>query len=138
MHLRLKMIPAVSQKLTSLDIKTALNDFCHRYMVPTGHIFRNHFFHVNIFLVVFCNICDRNRLGWFLIGLEIYKENFCIGKLVSKKVTWWEPCRCRLTSTPVQVNFICFFPTSPYIYFKITKVQCMFNYFFFLLSHSFP
>ena len=63
----------------------------NKHIVPTGHFFRNYFFHVKIFLVVFCNICNRNPLGWVLTGLDIYKENLCIKKLVAKKVTWWEP-----------------------------------------------
>ena len=33
----------------------------------------------------FCNNFNKNHSGWFLADLEIYKENFCIGKLVAKK-----------------------------------------------------
>ena len=57
--------------------------------VPTGHFFRNHFLHTKIFLVVFCNICNRYPLGLVLTGLEIYKENFCTGKLVAKNLLGW-------------------------------------------------
>ena len=45
-----------------------------------------------IFLVVLCNICNRYPLILILTGLKIYKENFCIGKLVAKKVSWRKPC----------------------------------------------
>ena len=48
------------------------------------------FFHTEI-LVVFCSICNRYPVGLFLIDLEVYKKNFCIEKLVTKKVTSWEP-----------------------------------------------
>ena len=57
--------------------------------------FRNHFFLSKIFLIVFCYIFNRKLQRWCLTVLEIYKENFCIGKLVAKKVTWWKPCNSR-------------------------------------------
>ena len=51
------------------------------------------FFPTNIFLMVFCNVCNRYSSGLILTDLEIYKKNFCIGKQIAKKVTWWEPCK---------------------------------------------
>ena len=74
----------------------ALASFCTTtmyYKVTTGHFFLNHFFHTKISLVVFYNICNRYPFLFFLTCLEIYQENFCIGKLIAIKMAWWEPCR---------------------------------------------
>ena len=58
--------------------------------VPTDYFFRNQFFLTKEFLIVFCNICIKNRSKRSLMVWEIYKEIFYIGKLFAKKVAWWE------------------------------------------------
>ena len=71
------VLQKVGVKINSLCNYLSLH-MCFR--VSTCHFFRNHFIHTKIFLVVFCNICKRYLLGLILTGLEIYKENYCIGK----------------------------------------------------------
>ena len=57
--------------------------------LPPVTFFATTFFQEKVFLMILCNICNRYLSGLILTGLEIYKEHFCIGKVVAKK--WWKP-----------------------------------------------